>query len=70
MSMKFLQVPPKSATDLKWRTKEGKEIAICDMTEQHAKNALRMLLRKVQQDIPGLEGLEQFYGDIHQNFSK
>ena len=29
-----------------WTTQDGKTIAVDDMTEEHAKNALRMILRK------------------------
>ena len=30
-----------------WVTKNGQKVAVSDMTEKHAKNALRMLIRRV-----------------------
>ena len=32
--------------DEEWITKDGKKIMVGDMTEEHAKNVLRMLLRR------------------------
>jgi hypothetical protein len=29
-----------------WKVKNGKEIAVGDMTEDHAKNALRLILKR------------------------
>lgn len=46
---KFLQVPPKSATDEVWTMKDGRKIAVCDMSESHAKNALRLVLRRARE---------------------
>ena len=34
---------------VKWTTKEGKVMLVDDMTEQHAKNALKMMIRNMQQ---------------------
>ena len=46
MAMKFLTVLPKSATDVKWKMKDGTMIAVCDMEEHHAKSALRLMIQK------------------------
>lgn len=32
--------------DETWRTRDGREIPVCDMSEEHAKAALRMILRQ------------------------
>jgi len=29
-----------------WTTKEGKEIYVCDMDEEHVRNVLRFIIRK------------------------
>lgn len=34
--------------DLVWRCRDGKEIEVKDMTEQHVKAVLRKLLRELQ----------------------
>ena len=44
----FLKIPPQSATDVKWTQKDGTPIAVCEMTEQHAKNALRVAIKRIE----------------------
>lgn len=34
--------------DEEWITKDGKKIMVGDMTEKHAKNCLRLMLRRVR----------------------
>lgn len=43
------QTGAKTMPDEIWITKDGSKIAVADMTENHAKNALRLLLRKIRQ---------------------
>jgi len=35
--------------EVKWTTKDGRVMSVDDMTEQHAKNALKMMIRNMQQ---------------------
>jgi len=35
--------------EVKWTTKDGKVMSVDDMTEQHAKNALKMMIRKFEE---------------------
>lgn len=35
--------------EITWTTKEGKVMLIDDMTEQHAKNALKMMVRRFEE---------------------
>ena len=44
-----------------WVTKTGGRIAVGDMTESHAKNALRMLIRKFREEKERVE--ENWNGD-------
>lgn len=46
LRMKFLTIPPVSATDELWTTKDGTQIPVSQMSEQHVRNALRMILRR------------------------
>ena len=41
-----------------WTTKDGRKIAVGDMTEEHLKNTLRMILRKRREEEFG-------YDDMH-----
>ena len=34
---------------VKWTTKEGRVMLVDDMTEQHAKNALKMMIRRFEE---------------------
>ena len=36
--------------DLIWHTKDGKEIPVNELTEEHAKNIVRMILREKQNE--------------------
>ena len=38
-----------------WKTKEGKYIKVGDMSESHAKNALRMLIKKFHAEKETIE---------------
>jgi hypothetical protein len=35
-----------------WKTKEGKEVFIKDMTDTHLKNTIKLLERKTQAEYP------------------
>jgi len=35
-------------TDETWKTKDGREILVSDMTEAHAKNCLCLLIRRIR----------------------
>lgn len=35
--------------EVKWTTKDGKVMLVDDMTEQHAKNALKMMIRRFEE---------------------
>ena len=39
----------KMKQEVKWTTKDGKVMSVDDMTEQHAKNALKMMIRKFEE---------------------
>lgn len=43
-----------------WTTRDGRQIAVGDMTEQHAKNCLRMILRRNREGLSGPDALD-FY---------
>lgn len=40
----------KAKTDEQWTMDDGTKIWIADMTESHAKNCLRMILRRTRED--------------------
>lgn len=46
-----------------WVTKDGREILVGDMTESHAKNALRMLIRKARKER-AKQAAEALYEDL------
>ena len=35
--------------EVKWTTKDGRVMSVDDMTEQHAKNALKMMIRRFEE---------------------
>ena len=41
--------------DEMWTMRNGKTIAVADMTEKHAKNALRMMIRKRREERDGTD---------------
>jgi len=43
-----------------WTTKEGTEISVDDMTEAHAKNILKMLIRRMNDE----DDSELTYGEL------
>lgn len=66
-----------SKEDIKWTTKDGKVMFINDMDENHAKNALRMMIRRcnrlidiIKNDIVEKEKKRnsfEIHGDIAQD---
>ena len=58
--------------EVKWTTKDGKVMLVDDMTEQHAKNALKMLIRNINSIRKELKKMNQkpkfeIHGDIAQD---
>ena len=58
--------------EVKWTTKDGKVMLVDDMTEQHAKNALKMLIRNINSIREELKKMNQkpkfeIHGDIAQD---
>jgi len=41
-----------------WTTRDGSKILVRDMTEEHAKNALRMAIRKIRADRPLVDAMK------------
>jgi Zn-finger protein len=58
-----------------WTTKDGKVMSVDDMTEQHAKNALKMMIRRfeelkniIKKEIINKQKLKfELHGDIAQD---
>lgn len=48
-----------NSTEEVWTMKDGKEILVGEMTESHAKNALRMILGKDRRRREGMEELRK-----------
>lgn len=62
----------KMKQEVKWTTKDGKVMLVDDMTEQHAKNALKMLIRnvnRIREEIKNMNQKPKFelHGDIAQD---
>lgn len=63
--------------EVKWTTKDGRVMSVDDMTEQHAKNALKMMIRRFEEirkiikeeiiDKQKAKPKFQLYGDIAQD---
>lgn len=49
-----------------WTTSTGSKIAVKDMTEEHAKNALNLLLRKIREAKEYEEKVDTFLSSIHE----
>jgi Zn-finger protein len=69
--MKLL-IKNKMKQEVKWTTKDGKVMSVDDMTEQHAKNALKMLIRNINSIREELKKMNQepkfqIHGDIAQD---
>ena len=43
-----------------WKMKDGREIAVGDMTEEHAKNCLRLMLRGLKGKLAKQKAHEKF----------
>jgi hypothetical protein len=49
-----------------WTTSTGEKIAVKDMTEEHAKSALNLLLRKMREAKEHENKVNEFLEKIHQ----
>ena len=54
-----------TSDDEEWITKDGRTILVRDMTEQHAKNALRLMIRRAnyeqaEADSDGMDGYDTY----------
>jgi chemotaxis regulatin CheY-phosphate phosphatase CheZ len=62
-----------SAPDEIWKCQDGRLIAVGDMTEAHAKNALRMILRNRRKRAAlqvDLNKLEDHWADLYEEDRK
>lgn len=49
-----------------WTTSTGEKIAVKDMTEEHAKNVLNLLLRNMREEKEHQEKINTFLSSMHE----